>query len=138
MERCGDARVLGAYGRDALNNNGKRLRSLASDNELDLTNTFCSARKGGISHTFSGINSHNDRKRIDYILTRQAHRRRVYDVKVHPQPPSQPRRIQTITSCTLWSASAVVLRPTDAYVQKNKSSLSTGRSFDLTEVAGSE
>ena len=32
--------------------------------------------------------SRNERKRIDYILTRQAHRPRVYDVKVHPQPPS--------------------------------------------------
>ena len=73
-----------AYGRDELNNNGKRLLSLASDNKLALTNTFFSARKGGTSHTFNGINSRNDRKRIDYILTRQAHRPRVYDVKVHP------------------------------------------------------
>ena len=32
----------------------------------------------------------------------------------------QPRRIQTITSYTRWSASAVVLRPTDAYVQKKQ------------------
>ena len=30
----------------------------------------------------------NDRKWIDYILIRQAHRLRVYDAKVHPQPPS--------------------------------------------------
>ena len=84
MERCGDARVLGAYGRDALNNNGKRLLSLASDNKLVLTNKFFSSPKGEISHTFNGINSRNDRKRIDYILTRQAHRPRVHDVKVHP------------------------------------------------------
>ena len=138
MEVCDDSGMLGAYKRDELNNNGKRLPSLASDKTLALTNTFFSARKGGLSHTFNGINRRNDRKRIYYILTHHAHQPRVYDVKVHPQPPSQPRRIQTITSCTLWSASAVVLRPTDAYVQKNKSSLSTGRSFDLTEVAGSE
>ena len=82
-----DGRVLGACGRDELNNN-KRLLSLASDNKLALTNTFFSTRKGGISHTFNGVNSHKDRKRIHYILTRQAHRPRVYDVKVHPQPPS--------------------------------------------------
>ena len=50
-------------------------------------NTFLSARKAGISHTFNGISSRNDQKRIDYILTRQAHRSRVHDVKVHPQPP---------------------------------------------------
>ena len=88
MEGCDDGRVLGAYERDALNNNGKRLLSLASENELALTNTFFSARKGGLSHTFNGINSRNDRKWMGYILTRQAHRPRVYDVKVHPQPPS--------------------------------------------------
>lgn len=87
MEECGDGRVLGAYGRDELNSNGKRLLAFASDNRLALTNTFFSARKGGISHTFNGISSRNDRKRIDYILTRQAHRSRVHDVKVHPQPP---------------------------------------------------
>ena len=47
MEGCDDGRVFGAYGRDELNNNGKRLLSLASDNKLALTNTFFSARKGG-------------------------------------------------------------------------------------------
>ena len=88
MEGCDDGRALGAYGRDELNNNGKRLLPLASDNKLALTNTFFSARKGGVSHTCNGINSRNDRKRIEYVLTRQAHRSRVYDVKVHPQPPS--------------------------------------------------
>ena len=88
MEGCDDGRVLGAYERDALNNNGKRLLSLASENKLALTNKFFSARKGGLSHTSNGINSRNDRKRIDYILTRQAHRPRAYDVKVHRHPPS--------------------------------------------------
>ena len=47
-EGCDDGRVLGAYGLDDLNNNGKRLLSLASDNKLALTNTFFSARKGGL------------------------------------------------------------------------------------------
>ena len=88
IEGCDDGRVLGAYGRDESNNNGKRLSLLASDNKLALTNTFFSVRKGGLSHTFNGINSRDDRKRIDYILTREAHRPRVYDVNVHPQPPS--------------------------------------------------
>ena len=88
MEECDDGTVLGAYGRDELNNNGNRLLSLASDNKLAVTNTFFSARKGGLSHTFNRINSRNDRKRMDYILTRQANRPRVYDVEVHPQPPS--------------------------------------------------
>ena len=44
MEGCDDGTVLGAYGRDDLNNNGKRLPSMASDNKLTLTNKFFSAR----------------------------------------------------------------------------------------------
>ena len=68
MDGCGDGRVLGAYGRD-LNNTGKRLLTVAKDNKLALTNTFFSTRKGGVSHTFNGISSRNDQKRIDYILT---------------------------------------------------------------------
>ena len=87
MEGCDDCRALEAYARDELNRNRKRLLAFASDNKLALTNTFFSARKAGISHTFNGISSRNDQKRIDYILTRQAHRSRVHDVKVHPQPP---------------------------------------------------
>ena len=45
-------KVLGAYGRDVLNENGKRLLTFAADNNLALTNTFFSACKGGISTTF--------------------------------------------------------------------------------------
>ena len=88
MEGCDDGKVLGAYGRHELNNNGEPLLIFAKDNKLGaLTNTFFSTRKGGVYHTFNGVSSRNDRKRIDYILSRQAHRSRVYDVKVHPQPP---------------------------------------------------
>ena len=88
IEGCDHGSVLGAYGRDELNNNSTRPLSLASDNKLALTNTFFTARNGGFSHTFNGINSGNDRKRVDYILTRQAQLPRVYDVEIHPQPPS--------------------------------------------------
>ena len=89
MDGYRDGRVLGAYGRDDLHNNGTRLLTFAKDNKLAITNTFFSTRKGGVSHTstFNGISSRNDLKRIDYILTQQSHQCRVYDVKVHPQPP---------------------------------------------------
>ena len=51
-----DDGVLGpAYGRDELNNNGKRLLNFATDNKLAVTNTFFSTRKGGISHTYNGV-----------------------------------------------------------------------------------
>ena len=54
-ERTEDDRVLGAYGRDELNNNGKRLLNFATDNKLAVTNTFFSTRKGGISHAYNGV-----------------------------------------------------------------------------------
>ena len=87
-ERTEDDGVLGAYGRDELNNNDKRLLNFATDNKLAVTNTFFSTRKGGISHTYNGVIGYRagDFKRIDYILTRQAHRPRVHNVEVHPQP----------------------------------------------------
>ena len=87
-ERTDDDGVLGAYGRDEYNNNGKCLLNFAKDNKLAVTNTFFSTRKGGISHTENGVigDRAGDFKRIDYILTRQAHRPRVHNVEVHLQP----------------------------------------------------
>ena len=83
-----DDGVLGAYGRDELNNNGKRLLNFATDNKLAVTNTFFSTRKGGISHTYNGVigDRAGDFKRIDYILSRQTYRPTVHNVEVHPQP----------------------------------------------------
>ena len=74
-ERTEDDGVLGAYGRDELNDNGKRLLDFATDNKLAVTNTFFSTRKGGISHTYNGVigESAGDFKRIDYIRTRQVY-----------------------------------------------------------------
>ena len=54
-ERTEDNGVLGAYGRDELNDNGKRLMNFATDNKLAVTNTFLSTRKGGISQTCNGV-----------------------------------------------------------------------------------
>ena len=87
-ERTKDDGVLGGYGRDELNNNGKRLLNFATDNKLAVTNTFFSTRKGGILHTYDGVigDRAGDFKRIDYIRTRQAYRPRVHNVEVHPQP----------------------------------------------------
>ena len=88
MGGCGGDRGLGEYGRDELNSNGKRMLAFASDNTLALTNTCISVRKVGTPHTFNGIiSSRNDQTRIGYILSCQAHRPRVHDVKVRPQPP---------------------------------------------------
>lgn len=81
----GDGRVIGMYGRDELNDNGMLLLTFATENRLALTNTFFETRKSGIWHTYNGV-SGTDCKRLDYILTRQAHHGRVSNVVVIPQP----------------------------------------------------
>ena len=78
-----ECKVLGAFGRDILNDNGERLLSFSANRELALLNTFFSTAKNAISQTFNG----RDKKRVDYILTRQRDRKIVRDVTVHPQPP---------------------------------------------------
>ena len=81
-----ECRVLGAYGRNYLNDNGERLLSFSANHELALLNTFFSTAKNAISHTFNG----RGKRRIDYILTRQRDRKLVQDVTVHPQPSFLP------------------------------------------------
>ena len=81
-----DEGIPGTCGRDELNDNGKLLLSFAIDNKVAILNTFFSTRKGGVLHTYNGVTGSrtSDFKRIDYVLTRQAHRRRVRNVVVHP------------------------------------------------------
>ena len=84
-----ERKIVGTYGRDARANdsNGTALMQFASDNKLALVNTFFSTPKGNTSRTFNGAaNRPADRKRIDYIITRQCHRRLVRDVTVNLQP----------------------------------------------------
>ena len=58
-----DNKVLGAYGRDTLNDNGELLLSFANNHDLAIVNAFFSTPKGGVSHTLNvrGKNS------IDYV-----------------------------------------------------------------------
>ena len=87
-ESLQDKGILGTYRRDELNDNGKLLLSFATDSKLAIMNTFFSTRKGGVSQIYNGATGSrtSDFKRIDYVLTRQAHRGRVRNVVVHPQP----------------------------------------------------
>ena len=82
-----DCKVIGAYGRDTRvsDSNGTSLLRFAGGNKLALVNTFFSVPKGCTSRTFSGTQP-ADRKRIDYIITRQPHRKLVRNVTVHLQP----------------------------------------------------
>ena len=80
-------KVIGAYGRDTRvsDSNGTSLLRFEGDNKLALVNTFFSVPKGCTSRTFNGTRP-ADRKRIDYIITRQSHRKLVRNVTVHLQP----------------------------------------------------
>ena len=82
-----DCKVIGAYGRDTRvsDSNGTSPLRFAGDNKLALVNTFFSVPKGCTSRTFNGTRP-ADRKRIDYIITRQSHRKLVRNVTVHMQP----------------------------------------------------
>ena len=77
-----DNKIIGAYGQDTLNDNGKLLLCFANNHDLAIVNTLFSTSKGGISHTFNG----RGKKRFDYISTRQRDRKFVLNVTVHPQP----------------------------------------------------
>ena len=82
-----DCKVIGACGRDirVSDSNGTSLLRFAGDNKLALVNTFFSVPKGYTSRTSKGTRP-ADRKRIDYIITRQSHRNLVRNVTVHLQP----------------------------------------------------
>ena len=89
-----DSKILGAYGRDTLNDNGKLLLSFAKNPDLALVNTFFSTLKGDVSHTFNV----REKIRIDYILTRQRNRKFVRNVAVHPQHSFLPISDHNIVS----------------------------------------
>ena len=90
-------RMLGAYSRDILNDNGELLLSFANNHDLAILNTFFSTPKGCVSHTFNG----RGKTRIDYILTRQRDRKLVRNVTVHPQPSFLPISDHDIVSAPI-------------------------------------
>ena len=81
-----DCKVIGTHDRDTRvsDSNGTSLLRFAGDNKLSLVNTLFSVPKRCTSRTFNGTRPEN-RKRIDYIITRQSHRKLVRNVTVHLQ-----------------------------------------------------
>ena len=69
-----DSTVLGAYGRDLLNEDGKLLLGSAEDKKLALLNTFLCTLKRGVSYTFQSANHGKGQARLDYTPTKQANR----------------------------------------------------------------
>ena len=82
--------VLGAYGRDKLNENGKLLLGFAKDNKLALLNTLFCAPKSGVSYTFQSANRSKGQAHLDSILTKQADRRLIRCVNVRRPPLEAP------------------------------------------------
>ena len=81
-----DSKVLGAYGRDELNDNEERLLTHATDNKLALLNTYYNTPARGISYKFQSPNRRKAQYRLDYILTRQVDRQLVRNVTVRTLP----------------------------------------------------
>ena len=81
-----DSKVVGAYGRDELNDNGERTSIYATDNKLALLNTYCATPARGISYTFQSPNRGKALYRLDNILTRQVDRRLLLNVTVRTPP----------------------------------------------------
>ena len=70
-----DSKVLGAYGRDVLSQNGKLFLGSVEDNKLALLNTFVCNPKRGVSYTFQSANRSKGQVRLGYILAEQVGRR---------------------------------------------------------------
>ena len=77
-----DSKMVGAYGRDVLNENGKLLLDFAEDNKLALLNTFFCTPKTGVSYTFQSANRSKGQARLEYMLKKQADRRFIRCVNV--------------------------------------------------------
>ena len=85
-----DCKVTGAYGRNTRvsDSNGTSLLRFTDDNKLAFVNTFFSVPKGCTFRSFIDTRL-ADRKRVDYIITRQSHRKLVRNVTVHLQPRTE-------------------------------------------------
>ena len=68
-----DSKVLAAYGRDVLNENGNLLFGFGEDNKLALLKN----PKRGVSFTFQSANRGKGQACLNYILKKQADRRLV-------------------------------------------------------------
>ena len=81
-----DSKVLGAYRRDMLNENGKLLLGFAEYNKLALLKTLFCTPKSGVSFTLQSANRSKGQARLDYILTKRADRRLIRCVNVRRPP----------------------------------------------------
>ena len=76
------SKVLSAYNRDVLNENDRLQLGFAQGNKLALLNTFFCILKSSVSYTFRSASHSKGHARLDYNLTKQAHRRLVRCINV--------------------------------------------------------
>ena len=81
-----DSRVMVAYGRIELNDNGGRLLIHATGNKLALLNTYYATPSRGISYTFQSPIRGNAQYKLDYVLTQQVNRQSVPNDTVRTPP----------------------------------------------------
>ena len=79
-------KVLGAYGRHALNEKDQPLLGFAEDNKLALLNTFFCNPKRGLSYTFQSANHSKVQMLLDHYMTKQMDRRLICCVKTRRPP----------------------------------------------------
>ena len=142
IEGRGDGRVLGAYGRDEFDGNGKHPLAFASDNKLALMHMFFSVSYARVEYLIRSTASaaRNEPRGTDCILARQAHRSRVCNVKVHPQPPPPAKADSdhNIVCAIIRLLSGRSAPNRHARTKKQSSAFRPAEVFDLTETAGSE
>ena len=81
-----DIKVLGAYDRHVLNENGKLLLGFAEGNKLDLLSLlFCTLQRG-VPYTFKSANCIRRQACLNYILTKQENRQMVRCVNARLPP----------------------------------------------------
>ena len=84
-----DSKVLGVYGGDTLNENGKLLLGFAEDNKLALLNTFFCTPKSGVSYTFQNANRSKGQARL-FGLYSDKQSRRTADSSAALMSPGPP------------------------------------------------
>ena len=124
-----DSEVLGAYGRDKVNENGKLLLSFGEDNKLALLNTLFCTPKGGVSYTFQSANRSKGQARLDYILTKQADRRLIRCVNVR-----RPLLVAPESDHNLVYAKARIPRRSAPNRRKRDSTKETPKLADLRRL----
>ena len=82
--------MLGTYGLDMLNENGKLLLGFTEDNKLALLNTFFCTPRSGVSYTFQSANRFKRQRRLVFILTKRADHRLVRCIIVRRPPLETP------------------------------------------------